>query len=71
MIYLPFLLSCLGMLLSLLLDVYKMSYIQVLISACIFVAGGYIFYIGNYSPHLYGLLFTDPLNSFATNCFLP
>ncbi|MGB9873418.1 MAG: proton-conducting transporter membrane subunit [Hydrogenobacter sp.] len=51
------------MLLSLLLDVYKMSYIQVLISACIFVAGGYIFYTGNYSPHLYGLLFTDPLNS--------
>lgn len=43
MMYMPFLLSGLGIILSLSFDVFKMSYLQILLSVGIFVSGIYIY----------------------------
>ncbi|GBC88065.1 Hydrogenase-4 component B [bacterium HR13] len=62
MMYMPFLLSGLGILLSLSFDVFKMSYFQILLSIGIFVSGIYIFLQDGYLTYMYGIFFTDPIN---------
>ncbi len=64
MISILFLLPALGLLLSLLVDVLIMSYIQLLISLGLFLSSLYIFFHKEYSTHLYNLFFVDPVNSF-------